>query len=245
MRLEPWQMTAELTTLVNKLDYQFSNQDLLFQAFTHTSFAHEQNRSELSNERMEYLGDSVLSLLVTERLMEVFPDKKEGELSKLRSAIVNEDTLFSLSKFFRLGECLQLGKGEKKSGGKNKKRNLARVFEAFLGAIYLDSNYKETKEVFFKMINQYEAKKELLFSEKILESFDPKTKLQEEVLKRFKNPPRYESEEMGNQEYEVKLWIENQFVASALGNSKKIIEKQLAIKALKEKSYLHGEENAS
>ncbi len=244
-RLEPWQKTAEVTSLVNSLDYSFKNYNLLFQALTHTSFAHESGDFSLSNEKLEFLGDSVLSLYVTEKLMEIFPDKKEGELSKLRSAIVNEDTLYELAVFFNLGKCMFFGKGEEKSGGRTKKRNLARVFEALLGAIYLDAGFEGAKPVFFSMIEKYEAKKSALFSESVLTSFDPKTKLQEEVLKKYKNPPRYESKDKGNQEYEVELWIEDQLIITGHGHSKKVIEKELASKVLNHKLYLNGEQDAA
>ncbi len=244
-RLGPWQMNVDLTNLVTRIQYSFTNQDLLYQAMTHTSFAHEQNQGSLSNERLEFLGDAVLDLFVTEKLMELFPNKKEGELSKLRSAIVNEEALFELARYFNIGQCMFFGKGEEKSGGRTKKRNLARVFEALLGALYQDAGFEKSKTIFFKMIEDFEKNIKPLFNEKILKSFDPKTKLQEEVLKRFKNPPRYESRDKGNQEFEVELWIDNSLISSSLGHSKKILEKELAIQALKQKSYLNGEEHAS
>ena len=125
------------------LAYSFQNKDLLIQALTHPSFAFENGVP--SNERLEFLGDAVLSLVAAERLYKLFPDASEGILTQRRAEIVQGTNLTALSQKMGLGKYLFLGKGEKKQGGHRTPSNLANVLEAIIGAIYLDSGIRESR----------------------------------------------------------------------------------------------------
>ncbi|MCB9092812.1 MAG: ribonuclease III [Halobacteriovoraceae bacterium] len=232
-----WQ--DDLEKLAEILGYSFHNNELVQTAFIHTSYFHEnQNIFKSSNERLEFLGDSVLSLVVSRKIYEKFSTESEGKLSQLRSAIVNENQLYQFALFFNLQNYLKVGKGEERSGGRMKVRNLSRCFEALIGAVYLDSDYATTEKVILGLIDQYEKNQHSIFSLELLEDFDPKTKLQEEVLKFSETPPIYQSEQIGESQYKISIVINEKVIDSMTGNSKKKIEKKLAQKVLKEKKYV-------
>lgn len=130
---------GKLHTFLNGHQLTFENEDLLKQAFTHSSFVNEhRNTAREDNERLEFLGDAVLELLVSRYLFESFPEMKEGQLTKLRAAIVCEPSLVFLAEKCNFGELLFLGRGEEATGGRTRPALLADVFEAFVGALYLD-----------------------------------------------------------------------------------------------------------
>lgn len=131
----------KIPELEKVLGYSFQNKELLIQALTHPSFAFENNVP--SNERLEFLGDAVLSLVAAERLYKLFPEASEGLLTRRRAEIVQGTNLTALSQKMGLGKYLFLGKGEKKQGGHRTPSNLANVLEAIIGAIYLDSGIRE------------------------------------------------------------------------------------------------------
>ena len=116
------------------IDYEFKNKALLDLAFTHSSI------SKINNERLEFLGDSVLNLVITKYLFENYPELDEGKMSRVRSNLVNQETLSSLSKNLELQKNIKLSAGEEKTNGREKKSILSNTFEALIGAIYLDSN---------------------------------------------------------------------------------------------------------
>lgn len=135
---------VELSSLEAKIGYQFKNQDILTEALTHSSYANELNQRNIptrSNERLEFLGDSVLEIISSSYLFCRFPDVEEGELTKHRSEIICTAALSSYARDIDLGEYLLLGNGEKKYGGKDKATTLENAFEALLGAMYIDSGY--------------------------------------------------------------------------------------------------------
>ena len=129
-----------LTTMLDQeFGIVFSNTTLLETAFTHTSYANEHRLLNIShNERLEFLGDAVLQLLISEYLYSHFPEKPEGELSKLRSMMVREESLAGFSRDCKFDQYIRLGKGEEKNGGRNRETILGDLFEAFLGALLLD-----------------------------------------------------------------------------------------------------------
>lgn len=193
-----------------------------------------------NNERYEYLGDAVLELSVSHLLMMRFPGHPEGELSKLRAAIVNEEQLAELGYELKLGDYLYLGKGEDQTGGRGKPSLLADAFEAVLGAIYLDRGFDKAMEV---VRRHYE---------KILERAggvgfvkDYKTKLQEESQSRFRAIPRYRlTGEHGPDHrklFEVHLYIREELWGVGQGASKKAAEQSAAREAL-ERMQSGGEE---
>ncbi|HYA43870.1 MAG TPA: ribonuclease III domain-containing protein, partial [Syntrophobacteraceae bacterium] len=128
------QQTADLEKLQDALGYQFQNRDLLLRALVHRSFAYENQDVAADNETLEFLGDSVLGLAISHLLIEIFPDSDEGELSRLRSSIVNERELAQIALGVNLGDFLLLGKGEELSGGRQKASLLANGLEAVLAA---------------------------------------------------------------------------------------------------------------
>ncbi len=135
---------ADLQNLETTLGIKFDNQDLLREALTHRSFLNENPKAKRSNERLEFLGDSVLSILVSTELFRRFPDAAEGYLTGLRSNLVRAKTLSLVAKHLNLGAFLQMSRGEEKSGGRENPSLLANTFEAILGAIYLDQGLETT-----------------------------------------------------------------------------------------------------
>lgn len=167
--------------LCRRLGYQFKNTRLLDAALTHRS------AGGTNNERMEFLGDSVLSLVISERLYQQFPQASEGQLSRLRASLVKGDTLATLAQGFELGEYLRLGAGELKSGGFRRESILADALEAVFGAIYLDGGF----EAACKLITEvYQVRLSQLTLEITLK--DPKTRLQEYLQSRRLSLPEYE-----------------------------------------------------
>ena len=137
----------DLSILEKKLGVKFSNRDFLTQAFTHRSYINENPKSRLShNERMEFLGDAVLELVMTRHLYDKYPGKPEGELTAFRSAMVNTITISEAAKELGFNDYLLLSKGEAKDTGKARQYILANTFEAFVGALYLDSGYDKAEK---------------------------------------------------------------------------------------------------
>lgn len=127
-----------METLEKRMNYRFKNRAYLMQALTHSSFANERNNGSKSNERMEFLGDSVLSLISSQFLFETYPDMPEGELSKLKAALVCTESLSGFARQIHLGDYLFLGKGESHTGGAERPSILEDAFESLIAAIYLD-----------------------------------------------------------------------------------------------------------
>jgi len=170
----------DLKTLQHKLNYKFNNNELLVLALTHRSFAAN------NNERLEFLGDAILSMVVAEYLFNHFPKAQEGQLSRLRSRLVKGDNLADLARKFELGSYLQLGTGEVKSGGMDRNSILSDAMESIIGAIYRDSNLV----VISKLILQWLAPQ--LKNLTIVDTNkDPKTRLQELLQAKGCEPPVY------------------------------------------------------
>ena len=173
-------MIADLARLSKQIGYSFKQASLLRQALTHRS------HGSPHNERLEFLGDSVLSLAISSKLIHDFPKLSEGDLSRFRAHLVKEPTLADIAKELQLGDYLFLGEGELKSGGFRRPSILADGLEAIIGAIYLDSNFDETSRViealFAPVIAKVDPKKL---------SKDPKTQLQEYLQSRKLPLPQY------------------------------------------------------
>lgn len=225
------------------LNYKFTDKNLLLTAMTHKSFAHEVKFDLPNNEKLEFLGDSVLQIIISEKLFTDFPDLNEGDLSKLRSAIVNENTLAKLGHFFNLNSILLIGKGELKTKGYNRASLLSNAFEATLGAIYLDSNIDTVKTILINSIEKYEkTAKDKIISIDMINDFDSKSKLQEVVMKLYKVTPCYESEELTKKNskekyFKVNLKIQDRLIATIENDSKKKAMQLLAQKTLKNELY--------
>lgn len=134
-----------MKTLESRIGYHFQNSELLEEAVTHPSLAYEVSRPHFDNQRLEFLGDAVLQLILTEHLFQLFPTFGEGWLTKLRSRLVSRDALCTFARDLGLGPYLRLGKGEASSGGADRPSNLADAFEALIGAVYLDGGYEPVK----------------------------------------------------------------------------------------------------
>ena len=171
-----------LTALQEKLGYSFRDMDLLSTALTHRSYTHENpQRGANDNERLEFLGDAVLGLCVSDLLMKKHPGFDEGTLSKMRSLMVNEKPLADLAGKLALGDCLLLGHGEELSGGRSKESLLANALEAVIAAIYFDSGFGRTKIILKRLM------KPLLNDETLnAQCCDYKTALQELCQKKYK-----------------------------------------------------------
>jgi len=152
----------DIQQLGEKLNYSFKNLDLLEEALRHASYVNELNSNLRDNERLEFLGDSVLDLAVSHCLMKIFNDEKEGVLSKYRAMVVDEKALYQVALKLELGDYILLGRGEEMTGGRGKPSILANTMEAILGALYLDAGFSKTKEIvhelFTPLINNISIK---------------------------------------------------------------------------------------
>ena len=176
-------MTHDLEQLSNRLDYEFNNKDLLNTALSHRSVRGD------NNERLEFLGDSIVNFIIAEALFTKFPDEREGQLSRLRSTLVRGDTLAELAVEFGLSEFIRLGPGEMRSGGQLRASILADTFEAVIDALYLDTGMETCRE---KVLDWYAERLEKVSVDECHK--DPKTRLQENVQARGLPLPVYELE---------------------------------------------------
>lgn len=217
-----------LEELQKKLGIQFQNQELLERALTHTSFVHEKKIAvSASNERLEFLGDAVLNLCIAELLIHYFTDEPEGVLSKRRALLVNQKRLGALAQAVDLGHHLRLGKGEEKTGGREKESILADAYEAIIGAFYLDQGWnsidRHLKNIFSPLLSE-------LTSLETTEDF--KTRLQELLQKRFKKSPRYlvvqETGPDHQKIFEVQIEFYGKSLGQGHGKSKREAEQEAA-----------------
>ena len=195
--------------------------------FTHTSFSHEFNVPH--QEQLEFLGDSVLQLILTDELYRRFPEEKEGKLSKSRSAVVNEKILSHVATSLGLMDLIIVGKGEFAKKLYQHPAVLADTFEALLGQVYRYHGLEFTKTLMLGWLNEFVPN---AFESNFLDDFDAKSKLQERVLAKYKKLPRYSAEQVG-EEFEVSLWINEELSGRGIFSSKKIGEKNLASEVLK------------
>jgi ribonuclease III len=237
----------QMLALEERLGYSFQDRDLLVCALTHPSFAHEQVQSRDNNnhehdtkishyERLEFLGDAVLDLVISHLLMEKFEDILEGELSRMRASLVNYERLGELAKNLKLGKVMLLGKGELASDGHKKPSILAAVYEAVVGAIYLDGGF----EAAFSAVSGHYEK---ILKKSGRESYvlDYKSRLQEQIQSLYKKTPAYRViDEKGPQHkktFEVELKLGAKVLGRGKGKSKKEAEQQAAKQALKKKRF--------
>lgn len=212
--------------LCRTLGYSFNNESLLLQALTHRSAANNHN------ERLEFLGDSILSIIISDALYHQFPKATEGDLSRMRATLVRGDTLAKIAKEFQLGDYLTLGPGELKSGGFRRESILADAVEAIIGAIYLDSELETVRGL---LLGWYEQRLQEI--KPGLSQKDAKTQLQEYLQGDKKPLPEYEvvsvEGEAHNQRFTVECRIEGQANAvTGVGSSRRKAEQQAAAQAL-------------
>lgn len=220
--------------LEDKISYKFNNLDYLKKALSHSSYVNEKNKKDKSNERLEFLGDSVLSLIVSETLYKEFPELPEGELTKVRAIVVCEQSLADCARNITLGDFLLLGKGEILSGGRNRSSILADAFEAIISAIFLDGGFEQARD--FVLTNIYGKIKKAVDGDLYL---DYKTKLQEVLQKNGNVSINYETiKESGpdhNKHFIIQVVVNGEPYGRGQGSSKKEAE-QIAAKQALERS---------
>ena len=216
----------------------FKNKELLRRAFTHRSYLNENRDSESShNERLEFLGDAVLELMVTEYLFEKYPDSNEGDLTAYRASLVNAITLSEAAQKINVNDFLLLSKGETKDTGKARQYILANTMEAIIGAIYLDQGYDSAKyfisKNLFHLIDKIVAEKSWI---------DAKSKFQEKAQEKESLTPMYKSlKEEGpdhDKKFTIGVYLDKELVAEGVGMSKQEAEQEAARKALEVKGWL-------
>ena len=233
---------SDAEQLEERLGYRFKKPELLERALTHSSAAPElraERKSETAvptdlqdNERLEFLGDAVLELLAREYLLDSFPDWSEGQLSKSRAHIVNAQSLEVAARRIRLGEHLRLGRGEEKSGGREKPTLLADAFESVVAAVYLDAGLATTREMLKRLLFEQALEER---GQRIADS-DRKSALQEFLQGRGQPPAEYRlSGESGpdhQKVFQVEVWINGACMAGGEGSTKKEAEQRAAQSAL-------------
>ncbi len=221
----------KLSLLQEKIGYTFKNPELLNKALTHKSFVNENSQPLKDNERFEFLGDSVLDLIVSSYMVKAYPDFSEGTLSKIRAAVVNESCLAGLARDIDLGQYLLLGKGEKSSGGRQKSSLLANAFEAVAGAVYQDSHLEAALDIFLPILEE-----EISQYANTARFRDYKSELQEYTQTQFNCIPNYKIvNEKGPdhaKEFEVVVVIQQGIRGRGSGKSKKEAEQGSAKGAL-------------
>ncbi len=211
------------------IGYTFKNKDLIIQAFTHSSFVNEQKINKKPDyERLEFLGDAVLEMISSAFLFKKYPDKKEGEMSKIRASLVCEPALAFDSEQLELKNYIQLGKGEEATGGRNKDSIISDVMEAVIGALFLDGGIDEAK----KFIDNY-----VLTNADSMQMFsDSKSILQELVQGESLGEIRYEiCGESGPEHdkiFEVRVYVGDKNMGEETGKTKKAAEQKAAYQAL-------------
>lgn len=224
-------MSSDLKDLQEILAVKFNNPDLLDQALIHRSYLNENKNIGQSNERLEFLGDSVLSVLVSTELYKRFPHHPEGKLTSLRSLLVKAKTLAEMAIKLKLGKFLHMSHGEERSGGRDNPSLLADTLEAILGAIYLDSGLEAVKGVLeshlFPQITEVEKREEL---------HDYKSNLQELIQERAKTSPLYkvlgEHGPDHDKTFSVGVYCSGDLLGVGEGKSKQTAEQEAAKKAI-------------
>jgi len=222
----------DYSKIEEKMGVKFNDQSMLKQAFTHRSYLNENKKSNLKhNERLEFLGDAAMELATTEYLYRKFPDKTEGDLTSLRAALVNTQTISDVANDLGFNDYLLLSRGEEKDTGRARQYILANTFESVIGAIFLDQGYHAVEVFVEKFLIERLDKiiKEGLW-------IDAKSKLQEVVQEKIGITPTYKTiKEEGpdhNKQFTVALFYDNKEIATGDGRSKQEAEQDAARKVL-------------
>jgi ribonuclease-3 len=223
--------TSPYAILEEKLAYTFRDASLCESALTHKSWMNETLETERTdNERLEFLGDAVLSLVTSDMLMKRFPEHPEGELSKARAAVVNEAGLARVAEMLLLGQWIFLGKGEEQAGGRQKRSLLANTFEALVGAVYLDGGFAAAFQVIERLLSPVIADVPSAASK------DYKSRLQELAQAKLQTAPTYTVlSEQGPDHaktFEIAILIGDKEYGRAFGRSKKEAQQNAAERAL-------------
>jgi ribonuclease-3 len=227
--------------LAERLGHTFSDITLLQHALAHRSWCGEQEGGAPSNERLEFLGDAVLGLVVARYAFDRYPDFAEGKLAKVRSAVVNARVLAQVAEDLGVGEVLLLGRGEQASGGRSKASILADAFEAILGAVYLDAGWNAAELLILRELSEHIAR-----AGEEPDDFDHKSRLQEKAVRSGKGTPRYVVTGSGpdhDRAYLAEVFVGGTQWGSGEGRSKKDAEQEAARTAWDEltRAAVHGD----
>lgn len=220
-------MTPDLKKLCKKIDYSFKDESLLTEALTHRSVG------SVNNERLEFLGDSILNFVVAEQLFNLLPKAREGDLSRLRASVVKKESLVEIAKTLQLGDYLSLGSGELKSGGFRRESILADAVEAIIGAVLKDAGFEKAQTLILSLCENKIQQTIVEGPEK-----DAKTQLQEYLQSRRYRLPDYQVTDISGkahqQSFSVDCFIkELDITTQGEGRSRRIAEQDAAQKALK------------
>lgn len=223
---------ASLSNLQKRLGIQLKDMALLEQALVHASFLNENPDAGLSsNEKLEFLGDAVIGLVVAHALFKERPGMGEGELTSLRSAVVRGQTLARVASELGLGEYLTMGKGEEAEGGRKRQSNLANTFEAVIGAVFLDQGYQNARDVVLRTLN---PEIDRILAGEVPQ--DPKSRLQEIVQSRGMGQPRYRIAEISGPEhsrtFSVEVLVGKGVLGAGVGRRRIDAEREAATMAL-------------
>jgi ribonuclease III len=223
-------MTPKLLKLESIINYKFKDRSLLKQAMTHRSYAAER-KIATDNQRLEFLGDAVIEIIVTEYLFKLYTNKQEGELTALRSALVQKNTLAKIASTIHLQDFIFLGKGETESGGASRESTLCDAFEAIIGAVYLDSNFSTVRTFLLSILTNVFPQPNNLLAE-----LNPKGLLQEITQKKWCLKPEYKIKEVTGPQHDivyiVDVYVNKEFYGTGKGKNRKSAESAAAKAAL-------------
>ncbi|RVU55299.1 ribonuclease III [Anaerosphaera multitolerans] len=225
-------MFKDILRLSGNLKYEFNDINILKTALTHSSYVNEHNnKNGISNERLEFLGDAVLDLIVGEYFFYNLKNTSEGKLSKLRSSVVNEETLFEIGVKFSIGDYMRFGKGELKFGGKKRKSIIADCLEAIIGAVFIDGGYEATKKVVLNIF-----KEKLIEAKEFKLNGDYKSRLQEILQKTNGVTLNYnlynETGPDNDKVFYSEVRVNGEILGRGSGSTKKLSEQMAAKEAL-------------
>ena len=229
--MKPLNQNEELGEIQKALGYGFSDVALLLSALTHPSFVAERKSAVDHNQRLEFLGDAVLQLSLTDILYRQYPMYNEGRLTRIRAAAANEMALARFARRFDIGRFLRLGKGEQETGGRDRNSTLADAFEAILGAVYLDGGLPPALTLCRHLV-EYVLEDEMA----VLAEENPKGALQELTQERMQVTPVYRLDSVSGPEhapqFDISVFVDDQKLAEATAGSRKAAEKEAARLAL-------------
>ncbi|MCI7767371.1 MAG: ribonuclease III [Oscillospiraceae bacterium] len=225
------ELNERLSAFEEKIGYCFNNKNLLHEALSHSSYANECKKGRNSNERLEFLGDSVLSIVISEHLFKHFKHLPEGELTKIRASLVCEKALFEFSKQISLGEFILLGKGEENTGGRNRPSIVSDAFEAVIAAVFLDGGMEAAREYVLGFIPKD------LDRSSVKKLQDYKTILQEIIQRNPEEKVEYVLRSQSGPDHDrhfvVEVCLNTNVIGHGEGHSKKQAEQQAAKEALR------------
>ena len=224
-------LKTDYNELLKAIDYTFKDENLLLEALTHSSYANERRINGIPcNERLEFLGDAVLELVSSDYIFEKFTNLDEGKLSKIRSFLVCEPSLFKCAKTFDLNKYIMLGKGEEMGDGRNKPSVVSDAFEALIGAVYLDGGIEEAKKIIHRFIltkqqlDEADMEDSKSYLQKIVQS--------RKTVENIKYNVVSESGPEHNKSFEVEVIVGDKVLGRGCGQNKKAAEKEAARQAI-------------